>query len=240
PRPSAGRLGLPDHRRRRHVHRLAGDRRGGRDRRGKRAGRDLVGQGRARAALRLAQGDHGREEEAARLGRGTLPSAGAARRARVVDLAATAAAGPAARRNAPGGGARSRTAPTRGSQGHLMGAILVLFERREGKVKPAGLQALSLAARLAGGDAVAALALGAGAADAAAEAGAHGARQLLVAEDAAFDAFAVEAHAAALVAGAKQVSADTILVPGTTLGRDVAARAAARLDTGLLSDVVEL
>ena len=121
-----------------------------------------------------------------------------------------------------------------------MGAILVLLERRDGKVKPAGLQALSLAARLAGGDAVVALALGKGSAEAAAQAGAHGAKRLLVADDAAFDAFAVEAYAAAVVAGAKQSSADTILVPGTTLGRDVAARAAARLDTGLLSDVVEL
>ena len=121
-----------------------------------------------------------------------------------------------------------------------MGAILVLLERREGKIKAAGFQALSLAERLAGGDAVVALALGAGATEAAAQAGAHGAKQLLVADDAAFDAFAVEAYAAALVAAARQVSADTILVPGTTLGRDVAARAAARLDTGLLSDVVEL
>ena len=121
-----------------------------------------------------------------------------------------------------------------------MGSILVLLERREGKVKAAALQALSLGARLAGGDPVVALALGAGAADAAADAGAHGAKQLLAADDGAFDAFAVEAYAAALAAAAKQVSADTILVPGTTLGRDVAARAAARLGTGLLSDVVEL
>ncbi|HEX4825539.1 MAG TPA: electron transfer flavoprotein subunit alpha/FixB family protein [Candidatus Polarisedimenticolaceae bacterium] len=121
-----------------------------------------------------------------------------------------------------------------------MGAILVFLERREGKVKPAGLQALSLAARLSSGDPVAALALGTGASEAAAAAGAHGAKQLVVAEDAVYDAFPVEAIAHALAAAAKQVSSDTILVPGTTLGRDAAARAAARLDTGLLSDVVEL
>jgi electron transfer flavoprotein alpha subunit len=71
-------------------------------------------------------------------------------------------------------------------------------------------------------------------------AGAHGAARLLTIDDAAWDAYAPETYAAALAAAAKETGADTILVSGTSLGRDVAARAAARLDTGLLSDVVEL
>jgi electron transfer flavoprotein alpha subunit len=43
-----------------------------------------------------------------------------------------------------------------------------------------------------------------------------------------------------LAKAAKDSGSDTILLSGTSLGRDVAARAAARLGTGLLSDVVEL
>lgn len=123
-----------------------------------------------------------------------------------------------------------------------MGAILVLLERRGGEVKRAGLQAVAAARRLSGssGDAVVALALGAGASSAATAAGAEGASRLLAAEDPAFDLYVPEAYAAALAAAAQSIGADTILVPGTSLGRDVAARTAARLGTGLLSDVVEL
>ena len=121
-----------------------------------------------------------------------------------------------------------------------MAAILVLIERRSGQVKPASLQALSTASRLAAGDEVVALALGAGAASVAADAGKHGAQRLLVVEDAAFDAFPPEACTAALVAAVKETGADTVLVAGTTWGRDVAAAAAAKLETGLLSDVVEI
>jgi electron transfer flavoprotein alpha subunit len=123
-----------------------------------------------------------------------------------------------------------------------MGAILVLLERRAGELKAAGLQALSTARRLADaeGDKVVALALGSGAASCAAVAGAHGANRLLTAVDATLDLYVPEVYAATLASAAKEVGADTILVPGTSLGRDVAARAAARLKTGLLSDVVEI
>jgi electron transfer flavoprotein alpha subunit len=123
-----------------------------------------------------------------------------------------------------------------------MGAILVLLERRGGELKAAGLQAVSTAKRLADatGDTVVALALGAGSSACAAAAGAHGATRLLAVEDAALDVYVPEVYAATLAAAASEVEADTVLVPGTSLGRDVAPRAAARLGTGLLSDVVEL
>jgi electron transfer flavoprotein alpha subunit len=123
-----------------------------------------------------------------------------------------------------------------------MGAILVLIERRGGELKGASLQAVSLAATMAAatGDTVVALALGAGAASCAGAAGAHGATRLLAVEDAGLDVYVPETYAATLAAAAREAGADTILVAGTSLGRDVAARAAARLETGLLSDVVEL
>jgi len=123
-----------------------------------------------------------------------------------------------------------------------MGAILVFLERRGGDVQAASLQALSTARRLADstGDTVAALALGAGASSAADLAGAHGADRLLAVDDAAFDLYVPESYAAALAEAAQSTGCDTILLSGTSMGRDLAARACARLSTGLLTDVVEL
>ena len=122
-----------------------------------------------------------------------------------------------------------------------MGAILVLLERRGGELKAASLQAVSTARRLAAaGDRVVALALGSGGASCAAAAGAAGADRLLVVDDAALDLYAPESFAAALAEAATASEAEIVLVAGTALGRDVAARAAARLKTGLLSDVIEI
>ena len=123
-----------------------------------------------------------------------------------------------------------------------MGAILVLLERRGGVLKAASLQSVSTARRLADatGDPVVALAFGAGAAESAGLAGAHGADRLLAVDDPALDLYVPEIYAATIAAAARHVQADTILAAGTSLGRDAAARACARLGTGLLSDVVEI
>ena len=123
-----------------------------------------------------------------------------------------------------------------------MGAILVLLEHRGGELKTASLQALSTARRLADatGDTVIALALGSTAASSAEAAGAHGADRLLAVQDATLDLYEPEVYAATLADAARTSAADTVLLAGTSLGRDVAARTCARLGTGLLSDVVEL
>lgn len=123
-----------------------------------------------------------------------------------------------------------------------MGTVLVLLERRGSELKAASLQALSTARRLADetGDAVAGLAFGAGAATVSELAGVHGADRLFAVDDASVDLYVPEVYAATLTDVAKQCAADTIIVAGTSLGRDVAARACARLGTGLLSDVVEI
>jgi len=123
-----------------------------------------------------------------------------------------------------------------------MGAILVLIERRGGDVKSASLQTLTTARRLADatGDRVVALATGAGASGTAELLAGYGADRLLAVDDAQFDLYAPELFAATLADAAKAAACDTILVAGTSLGRDVAARTCARLATGLLTDVVEL
>jgi electron transfer flavoprotein alpha subunit len=123
-----------------------------------------------------------------------------------------------------------------------MAAILVLLERRQGELKSASLQALSTARRLADatGDGVVALAVGSEAASDAELAGSYGADRLLAVDDASLDLYVPEIFAATLVEAARASACDTILIAGTSMGRDVAARACARLDTGLLTDVVEL
>jgi electron transfer flavoprotein alpha subunit len=122
-----------------------------------------------------------------------------------------------------------------------MAVVLVLLERRAGELKRASLQAVSVARRLAGdGGRVDALALGSGAETCATPAGSAGADRLLVASDVAFDRYAPETTTAALAHAAKESGAEIVLAAATALGRDVAARAAARLSTGLLSDVVEI
>jgi electron transfer flavoprotein alpha subunit len=123
-----------------------------------------------------------------------------------------------------------------------MAAILVFLERRGSELKAASLQAVSTARRLADetGDGVVALAVGSGSADCAEIAGLHGADRLFAIDDAAYDLYVPELYAASLADAAKLSGADTVLLAGTSLGRDLAARSCARLGTGLLSDVVEL
>ncbi len=123
-----------------------------------------------------------------------------------------------------------------------MAAILVLLERRSGSLKASSLQAVSTARRLADatGDEVVALSLGAHAGQDADAAGQHGADRLLAVDDPSLDLYVPEIYAATVQKAAKETGADTILATGTSLGRDVSARACALLGTGLLSDVVEL
>ena len=120
--------------------------------------------------------------------------------------------------------------------------VLVFAERREGALKRAALQALSAArsaAETLGGNVVV-LALGSGAGEHAAELGKHGADRLLVAEAAWLDMYAPEAYAATLAAAAGDTEAGLILVPATSMGKDLAPRVAAILKTGMFSDVTGL
>jgi len=124
-----------------------------------------------------------------------------------------------------------------------MGAnVLVFAERREGKLKRPALEALSAARAAADtlGGSVVVLALGSAAAAHAEELGKHGADRLLTAEEAWLDLYAPEAYAATLAAAATEVEAGIILVPATSMGKDLAPRVAAALKTGMLSDVTGL
>ena len=114
-----------------------------------------------------------------------------------------------------------------------MAKIWVYAEMAQGKLAPTPLEIMARAREL--GD-VEAIALGAGAKDAAAILGKHGARAVHVNEDPAFDDFVAEPATDALAALAAGGAPDLILFGFTPDSREVAGRLAARLGCGLISN----
>ena len=117
-----------------------------------------------------------------------------------------------------------------------MAGVLVFGEVSDGKLKKASREALSIGRKLAqasGGE------LSAFAADraVAAEAGRYGAKKLYVADA---GVYATETYAAALQQAITQAKPTIVLFGGTSNGRDLAPRVAARLNAGVASDVDRL
>lgn len=114
--------------------------------------------------------------------------------------------------------------------------VLVFTEIKDGKLKKASREALSIGRKLAeaaGGDLVA-FASDAAAAE---EAGRYGAKKVYVA---AVPAYTTEAYTAAVVQVVKDVQPAVLLFAGTSNGRDLAPRVAARVNAGVASDVDRL
>ena len=117
-----------------------------------------------------------------------------------------------------------------------MPGVLVFAEVQNGKLRKTSREALSIGRKLAaaaGGDLVAV----AGERGPADDAGRHGAKKLYVA---ALGAYLTEPYAAALKQVIDQVKPSIVLLPGTSNGRDLAPRIAARLNVGVASDVDRL
>jgi electron transfer flavoprotein alpha subunit len=117
-----------------------------------------------------------------------------------------------------------------------MAGVLVFTESNDGKLKKASREALSIGRKLAeaaGGDLVA-FATDAAAAE---EAGRYGAKKVFVA---AAGAYSTEPYTAVVVQVAKDVQPSVLLFAGTSNGRDLAPRVAARLNVGVASDVDRL
>lgn len=117
-----------------------------------------------------------------------------------------------------------------------MAGVLVFTEIKDGKLKKASREALSIGRKLAeaaGGDLVA-FASDAAAAE---EAGRYGAKKVYVA---AIPAYTTEAYTAALAQVVKDVQPSVLLFAGTSNGRDLAPRVAARVNAGVASDVDRL
>jgi electron transfer flavoprotein alpha subunit len=122
----------------------------------------------------------------------------------------------------------------------MASSVLAFVERRDGEIKRPALQAVTTGRRLADslGLPLAALALGPGAAGSAAELGAHGVDRLIAVEAGHLELYAAEAYAAELARAAADAAA--VLLAATAMGRDLAARTAAKLGAPCASDLVEI
>jgi len=120
--------------------------------------------------------------------------------------------------------------------------MLVFVEQRGGKIHPASFQLLALAERLAsatGGRAEACL-VGHGVASLVPTLASHGAKQVYTVDDAELAQYRILPYAAAVDAVLMAATPKVLLIPTTFLGRDLAARIAARKRAALAMDCTEV
>ncbi|KQX14700.1 MULTISPECIES: electron transfer flavoprotein subunit alpha/FixB family protein [Streptomyces] len=118
-----------------------------------------------------------------------------------------------------------------------MAEILVYVDHVDGAVRKPTLELLTLARRL--GEPVA-VALGNGAADTAAALAEHGAVKVLTADAPEFAEYLVVPKVDALQAAYDAVSPAAVLVPSSAEGKEIAARLAVRIGSGVITDAVDL
>ncbi len=117
--------------------------------------------------------------------------------------------------------------------------FLVFIEQRDGKIRKASLEALSLASKLAGAP-VAAVLPGKGVAGLAGGLGKYGAGVVYVADKDILALYSAKGYVGALDAAATKESPDAVLIAATAMGKDMAPRLAARRDVSVLADVMDL
>jgi electron transfer flavoprotein alpha subunit len=121
-------------------------------------------------------------------------------------------------------------------------SIAVFVEVRDGQVKKASLEALSEARRQADARGIAVVAVVVGSPSDAAVEKVSGFRpdRVLVCDDALFASYSSQAYAAALAAAVRQENAQAVFLSATAMGREVAARTAAKFQASVLADVTSL
>src|SRR3954451_1957443 len=117
--------------------------------------------------------------------------------------------------------------------------FLVFIEQRDGKIRKASLEALSLARKLGGGPAAAVIA-GNGVTALAKDLGKWGAGTVYVADRDDLALYSNKGYVGALDAATQKESPDAVLIAATAMGKDVAPRYAARHDVSVLADVMDL
>ncbi|MDQ0785575.1 electron transfer flavoprotein alpha subunit [Streptomyces sp. B3I7] len=118
-----------------------------------------------------------------------------------------------------------------------MAEVLVYVDHVDGAVRKPTLELLTLARRI--GEPVA-VALGGGAGDTAAALAEHGAARVLTDDAAEYADYLVVPKVDALQAAVAAVSPAAVLVPSSTEGKEIAARLALRLGSGVITDAVDL
>jgi electron transfer flavoprotein alpha subunit len=117
--------------------------------------------------------------------------------------------------------------------------FLVFIEQRDGKIRKASLEALSLARRLGGGPQAVVLP-GKGVATLAAGLGKYGAGVVYVADQEDLALYSAKGYVGALDAASQKENPDAVLLAATAMGKDMAPRFAARRGASALSDVMDL
>src|SRR6266498_1389664 len=115
--------------------------------------------------------------------------------------------------------------------------FLGFIEQRDGKIRKASLEALSLASKVAGGSVVAVLP-GKGVAGLAGGLGKYGAGVVYVADQDILALYSAKGYVGALDAAATKESPDAVLIAATAMGKDMAPRLAARRDVSVLADII--
>ncbi len=117
-------------------------------------------------------------------------------------------------------------------------AIVVFVESAEGKIKKSSLEAVAYAHAM--NDDVTAIAMGTIDSTELANIGQYGAKKVLHVADARLDQGIIKAYATALEKALAAENADILVLANSSLGTPVAARVAAHIGAGLVSNVVEL
>ncbi|TXS42079.1 electron transfer flavoprotein subunit alpha/FixB family protein [Streptomyces sp. OR43] len=118
-----------------------------------------------------------------------------------------------------------------------MAEVLVFVDHVDGAVRKPTLELLTLARRI--GEPVA-VALGAGAAGTAGVLGEHGAVKVLVSEAPEYGDYLVAPKVDALQAACAAVSPVAVLLPSSAEAKEIAARLAVRIGSGIITDAVDL
>jgi electron transfer flavoprotein alpha subunit len=118
--------------------------------------------------------------------------------------------------------------------------ILTYIDHFQGNVQPASWEALGLGAKYASEGGCAALVIGEGVQDLAAQAFQYGADQVFLAEHPQLKDFRFEPFADMISKVAKEFEADVLLFPTTIRCRSLAGMAAVDLETGVLVDITDL
>jgi len=118
-----------------------------------------------------------------------------------------------------------------------MAEVLVYVDHVDGAVRKPTLELLTLARRV--GEPVA-VALGAGAADTAATVAEYGAVRVLTADAPEFADYLVVPKVDALQAAYQAVNPAAVLLPSSAEGKEIAARLAVRIGSGIITDAIDL